>query len=172
VRARTYPDGKKQTTTTGEYAKIVAYPIYDEIPVDALGEELGGRPRVLGMIGQLRNSPRIYERLMSDGYADDEIPLWVVRPSAERVDPSVERVDPSVERVDPSVERTLDADELRSDALDPDVQRSAVLRSAITPKRSTNSIPRYPGQQSRAEQNAFQRSITRSNGVQRTLISC
>jgi hypothetical protein len=84
---------------------------------------------------------------MSDGYADDEIPLWVARPSDQRD------------------EHTLGADEQRSDALDPDVQRSAALRSAITRKHSPNSIPRYPGQQSRAERvptehNAFQRRST------------
>jgi hypothetical protein len=29
---------RKPATTAGEFAKIVAYPVYDEIPVDVLGK--------------------------------------------------------------------------------------------------------------------------------------
>jgi hypothetical protein len=36
---------------------------------------------VKSMMGQLKNNPKVYECMISDGYADDEIPPWVARPS-------------------------------------------------------------------------------------------
>jgi hypothetical protein len=136
-------------------AKVVAFPIYYEIPVDALSKELGGRNRVISMMNQLKNNSRVYDRMIGDGYADDEIPLWVARPSDQRDEHTLGADDQPDEHTlgadDQPDEHTLGADELRSDTLDPDELRSDALRSALTPKRTTTTIPRYPGERARAE---------------------
>ena len=44
-----------------------------------LAEKLGGRLRVVSLIGSLKRSSGTYNRLIEAGYPDDRIPLWVNR---------------------------------------------------------------------------------------------
>jgi hypothetical protein len=60
------------------------------------------------MMGQLKTNPKVYERMIDDGYADDEIPLWVARPSDEQVPRSAEQVPRSDEQVPRSAELSSD----------------------------------------------------------------
>jgi hypothetical protein len=103
--------------------------------------------------------------MMGDGYADDEIPLWVARPP-----------DGAVQQVSSTDEQQLSPDESSSEVLSSDVVSSGVLLDAITPRRSTPTIPRYPGQQRTTEDNRGQQTTTQrttdDNSVQQVLIIC
>jgi len=58
----------------------------DDIPLEALGEKWGlSIKQVVGLIGVPRWTSKIYLSLLEDGYTDEEVPQWFLRPAEEQV---------------------------------------------------------------------------------------
>ena len=56
----------------------------DLIDIKALAEKHQTTPQVVGAkLGQLKNNPKIYQRLLRLGWEDPVIPQWVARGSSE-----------------------------------------------------------------------------------------
>ena len=60
------------------YRMLLNYPDPDQVPVKAIGEQLGiSFQKVGALLGSAKRNPSTYQRLLEVGYSDGQIPEWI-----------------------------------------------------------------------------------------------